>query len=49
MEIRRLKGAKKPIAMELVWRVFQRFEAPEQITDGIWYTLMLYDRTEKGG
>lgn len=35
MEIRRLRKAEESAAMELVWRVFRRFEAPEYGPEGI--------------
>ena len=35
MEIRKLSEAEKPAAMELVWKVFQEFEAPEYSSEGV--------------
>lgn len=35
MEIRRLEEAEKPAAMELAWRVFLEFEAPDYGPEGV--------------
>lgn len=35
MEIRKLKSCEKGTAMELVWRVFQIFEAPDYPQEGV--------------
>ncbi len=35
MEIRKLTEAEKPAALELAWRVFQIFEAPEYAPEGV--------------
>ena len=35
MNIRKLTETQKPAAMELAWRVFQEFEAPEYAPEGV--------------
>lgn len=35
MKIRKLETGERAAAMELVWRVFQRFEAPEYSLEGV--------------
>lgn len=35
MEIRQLEGTEKAAAMELAWRVFQEFEAPDYGPEGV--------------
>lgn len=46
MEIRKLKPFEKETAMDLVWRVFLKFEAPEYTPEGVrtFYTFIT-DRT----
>ena len=35
MEIRRIQGGELPAAMDLCWRVFLEFEAPEYPPEGV--------------
>ena len=35
MEIRRIQGGELPAAMDLCWRVFLKFEAPDYAPEGV--------------